>query len=86
MRVAKRRHDGAILGGREIVAFFVGFVTERSGDVLRTKRLDALRLLARVVVVVGIDVTRAEEAFGFMASTSFRDGLTRTISWYRENG
>jgi GDP-L-fucose synthase len=30
-----------------------------------------------------LDVTRAREAFGFQASTDFRDGLRRTIDWYR---
>ena len=30
-----------------------------------------------------LDVTRAEELFGFRARTPLRDGLTRTIEWYR---
>ena len=30
-----------------------------------------------------LDVSRAEELFGFRARTSFRDGLARTIAWYR---
>ncbi|HVH50655.1 MAG TPA: GDP-L-fucose synthase [Gaiellaceae bacterium] len=30
-----------------------------------------------------LDVSRAEELFGFRASTAFRDGLARTIEWYR---
>lgn len=30
-----------------------------------------------------LDVTRARDAFGFSASTDFRDGLRRTIAWYR---
>lgn len=29
-----------------------------------------------------LDTSRARNAFGFEASTSFRDGLTRTIAWY----
>ena len=29
-----------------------------------------------------LDVTRAERAFGFKATTSLRDGLRRTIEWY----
>ncbi len=29
-----------------------------------------------------LDVTRARDAFGFSASTDFREGLTRTIEWY----
>src|SRR3954471_17797729 len=32
-----------------------------------------------------LDTTRAEERFGFHAQTSFRDGLARTIAWYREH-
>ena len=31
-----------------------------------------------------LDCSRAEEAFGFVARTSFREGLARTISWYRD--
>jgi len=30
-----------------------------------------------------LDTSRAEELFGFKAHTSFRDGLQRTIEWYR---
>ena len=30
-----------------------------------------------------LDVSRAEQLFGFRARTSFRDGLQRTIEWYR---
>jgi GDP-L-fucose synthase len=30
-----------------------------------------------------LDVTRAEELFGFRARTSFMDGLRKTIEWYR---
>ncbi len=29
-----------------------------------------------------LDVTRARDAFGFSASTGFREGLARTIAWY----
>jgi GDP-L-fucose synthase len=32
-----------------------------------------------------LDTTRAESLFGFRARTSLRDGLERTIAWYREN-
>jgi GDP-L-fucose synthase len=31
-----------------------------------------------------LDVTRARELFGFEARTELRDGLARTIAWYRE--
>jgi len=31
-----------------------------------------------------LDVTRAKERFGFESTTDFREGLQRTIAWYRE--
>lgn len=33
----------------------------------------------------GLDTSRATEEFSFRATTSFRDGLQRTIDWYVEN-
>ncbi|HVV60019.1 MAG TPA: GDP-L-fucose synthase [Gaiellaceae bacterium] len=32
-----------------------------------------------------LDVSRAEKLFGFRARTSLRDGLERTIGWYRDH-
>ena len=32
-----------------------------------------------------LDTTKAAERFGFRASTSLREGLERTIAWYREH-
>ena len=32
-----------------------------------------------------LDVSRAEELFGFRAHTSFREGLEQTIAWYRSH-
>ena len=32
-----------------------------------------------------LDVTRAEERFGFRAKTTFAEGLARTVAWYREH-
>ena len=32
-----------------------------------------------------LDVSRAQELFGFRAQIDFRDGLERTIAWYREH-
>jgi GDP-L-fucose synthase len=32
-----------------------------------------------------LDVSRAEELFGFRARTSFQEGLERTVAWYRAN-
>jgi GDP-L-fucose synthase len=33
-----------------------------------------------------LDTTRAFKEFGFQAKTGFREGLAKTIAWYRENG
>ena len=33
-----------------------------------------------------LDVSRAEEFFGFRAGTDFEEGLRKTIAWYREHG
>ena len=30
-----------------------------------------------------LDASRAEELFGFRAHTALRDGLVRTVAWYR---
>jgi GDP-L-fucose synthase len=32
-----------------------------------------------------LDVTRAQERFGFEAEVSFADGMARTVDWYRAN-
>ena len=32
-----------------------------------------------------LDTQRAKEYFGFEAEMPFKDGLKRTIEWYREN-
>jgi GDP-L-fucose synthase len=32
-----------------------------------------------------LDTTRAEQEFGFQASTSFEDGLRTTVDWFREH-
>jgi len=32
-----------------------------------------------------LDTTRAKEEFGFLATTSFEEGLKKTINWYIEN-
>ena len=33
-----------------------------------------------------LDTSRAEELFGFTASVPLRDGIARTVAWYRANG
>jgi GDP-L-fucose synthase len=30
-----------------------------------------------------LDVSRAERCFGFQATTTFEEGLERTVAWYR---
>jgi GDP-L-fucose synthase len=32
-----------------------------------------------------VDATRARELFGFEARTQLREGLERTVAWYREH-
>jgi GDP-L-fucose synthase len=32
-----------------------------------------------------LDTSRAQQRFGFKATTDFRDGLRRTIAWYRSH-
>ena len=32
-----------------------------------------------------LDITKAKEEFGFVARTSLRDGLAKTIDWYQKN-
>ena len=33
----------------------------------------------------GLDTSRAEQYFGFKAQMSFKEGLRRTVEWYRQN-
>jgi nucleoside-diphosphate-sugar epimerase len=32
------------------------------------------------------DVSKAEADFGFTAPTSLKEGLEKSVKWYRENG
>jgi GDP-L-fucose synthase len=32
-----------------------------------------------------LDTSKAEQLFGFRASTAFEEGLRRTIEWYRQH-
>jgi GDP-L-fucose synthase len=57
----------------ELIAELVGFEGEIVWD--RTKPDGQPRRW--------LDTSRAEQAFGFRARTSLRDGLRRTIDWYR---
>jgi GDP-L-fucose synthase len=83
--LAAQRYDGAdpvnLGSGEEIairdlaalVAELTGFEGEIVWDESRPNGQPRRRL----------DVSRAEELFGFRARTSLREGLERTISWYR---
>jgi GDP-L-fucose synthase len=58
----------------ELIAELIGFSGEIVWDTTKPNGQPRRRL----------DVSRAEELFGFHARTELRDGLDRTISWYRE--
>ena len=57
----------------ELIAELTGFTGRLTFD--RTKPDGQPRRM--------LDVSRAESRFGFKATTDFRDGLRRTIDWYR---
>jgi GDP-L-fucose synthase len=83
--LAAQRYDGAepvnVGSGEEIsirdlgalVAELTGFEGEITWDESRPNGQPRRRL----------DVSRAEQLFGFRARTGLREGLVRTISWYR---
>ena len=59
----------------ELVAEVTGFDGEITWDTGKPNGQPRRRL----------DTSRATQLFGFHASTPLRDGLTRTIAWYRDN-
>jgi GDP-L-fucose synthase len=59
----------------ELIAELTGFDGELVWDTTKPNGQPRRRL----------DVTRAEERFGFRAGVDLREGLTRTIAWYREH-
>ena len=85
--LAGERYDGPepvnIGSGREIsirtlaelIARLVGFVGQIVWD--RSKPDGQPRRM--------LDTSRAEAAFGFRATTSFEEGLARTVDWYRQH-
>jgi GDP-L-fucose synthase len=85
--LAARRYDGAEpvnLGtGEEIsirdLAELIGELTGFDGEIVwdTTKPNGQPRRK--------LDVTRAQERFGFEAQVDLREGLSRTIAWYREH-
>ena len=85
IRLAAERYDGAepvnVGSGGELtireLAELVAELTGYEGEIVwdRTKPNGQPRRR--------LDVSRAEELFGFRARTSLREGLERTIAWYR---
>lgn len=83
--LAARRYDGtepvnlgtgseiSIRELAELIAELTGFEGEIAWDTTKPNGQPRRRL----------DVSRAEELFGFRARTTLREGLERTIAWYR---
>lgn len=59
----------------ELIAELVGFEGEIRWDASKPDGQPRRR----------VDPTRAKEEFGFVAEVPFRDGLSRTVEWYRAN-
>ena len=86
--LAAERYDGAdpvnvgtgeeiaVLDLADLVAELVGFAGRIVWDRAKPNGQPRRRL----------DVSKAEELFGFRAQTGLRDGLERTIAWYRAAG
>jgi len=84
--LAAQRYDGAepvnlgsgdemaIRDLAELVADVTGFEGEIVWDASKPNGQPRRRL----------EVSRAEERFGFRAKTPLRDGLERTVAWYRD--
>ena len=87
LTLAAERYDGAepvnlgtgvetsIRETAELVADLVGFEGEISWDASMPNGQPRRSL----------DASKAEQLFGFRAETALRDGLARTIAWYRES-
>ncbi len=60
----------------ELVAELTGFDGAITWDTSRPNGQPRRRL----------DVSRAEQSFGFRATTPLREGLERTVEWYRREG
>jgi GDP-L-fucose synthase len=85
--LAAQRYDGAepvnlgtgaeisIRELAELIAELIGFDGEIVWDTTKPNGQPRRQL----------DVSRAEKLFGFHAETALRDGLERTISWYRKS-
>jgi GDP-L-fucose synthase len=68
-------HEISIRELAELIAELTGFAGEIRWDTSKPNGQPRRRL----------DVSQAERLFGFQARTSFREGLERTIAWYRAN-
>jgi GDP-L-fucose synthase len=83
--MAMERFDGAepvnIGAGQEMtIKQLVGIIAERSGFEGQI-RWDATKPNGQPRR--SLDTSRAEKLFGFRATTSFEDGLGKTVEWYR---
>ena len=58
----------------EVIAAETGFAGEIAWDTSKPNGQPRRKL----------DTSRAEEYFGFRAKTSFREGIAKTVAWYRE--
>ncbi|NLX10432.1 MAG: GDP-L-fucose synthase [Chloroflexi bacterium] len=66
-------HEISIRDLTELIAELTGFAGEIRWDTSKPNGQPRRKL----------DVSRARERFGFEAQTGFREGLARTIAWYR---
>lgn len=84
--LAAERYDGAapvnIGAGAEITIFDLATLIASLCGYSGTLTFDASRPDGQPRR--SLDVSRAEQAFGFRATTSLRDGLRRTIDWYEQ--
>jgi GDP-L-fucose synthase len=68
-------HEITIRETAETIARLVGFTGDLVWDPSRPDGQPRRR----------VDASKAEQLFGFRASTDFEDGMRRTIEWYRAN-
>jgi GDP-L-fucose synthase len=84
--LAAERYDGAapvnIGAGAEITVADLAALVANLCGYRGTLKFDASRPDGQPRR--SLDVSRAQESFGFRATTSLRDGLRRTIDWYEQ--
>ena len=57
----------------------------RRGDRVRRARSAGTRRCRTGSRAAALDTSRARELFGFKAQVPLRDGIARTVAWYRES-